>query len=135
MADLPAFALRAATILGDVISGSYSYPCATCTDANGFGYFFNPFVVAGGTGAVETTLFIGNPVFYSAWTVNFIANSVTLTMAPAPLINVFYSDAPFNGPVFTVLSGNLFGSVTSVVTDLHCTPCNPVTAFVSGSTF
>ena len=40
---------------------------------------------------------------------------------------------PFNGPVFTVLSGNSFGSVTNIVENLpHCVPCNPVTAFVLG---
>ena len=130
---IPAGTPRAATVLGDVISGSYNFPCATCVDVGGFGYFFNPFVVNGSTGAVETTLFIGNPVSYSAWTVDFVGNSVTLTMAPAPLTNASYTADPFNGPVFTVLSGNLFGSVTDVITNLHCTPCNPVTAFVSGN--
>jgi hypothetical protein len=120
------------TLLGDVISGSYSYPCATCTYTGNFSYFYNPFVVDGGTGAVETTLFLGNPVFYSAWTVDFGANSLTLTMAPAPLTNASYSPDPFNGPVFTVLSGNSFGSVIGIHPNLHCTPCNPITAFVSG---
>src|SRR4051812_24080228 len=74
---------RASTLIGDVISGSYSYPCVTCTLTGGFSYFFNPFVVV--AGPAETTLFLGNPTTYSAWNVNFEANSVTLTMAPAPL--------------------------------------------------
>jgi hypothetical protein len=93
--------------------------------------FFNPFVVL--AGPAETTLFLGNPTFYSAWNVNFEANSVTLTMAPAPLSSVSYSPAPFNGPIFTVLSGNSFGSVTGLVeNNPTCLPCTPITAFVSG---
>jgi hypothetical protein len=85
-------------------------------------------------GSVETALFVGNPVSYSAWTVNFNANSVTLTMAPAPLTDVFYSGDPFNGPVFTVLSGNSFGSITGmVVNNPDCVPCNPITASLSGN--
>jgi hypothetical protein len=59
-------AARASTLLiGDVISGSYSYPCVTCTLTGEFSYFFNPFVVL--AGPAETTLFLGNPTFYSAW--------------------------------------------------------------------
>src|SRR5262245_8214862 len=86
----------AATLIGDVLSGTYNFPCVTCVDVGNFSYFFNPFVVNGSTGAVETTLFIGNPVSYSAWTVDFVANSVTLTMAPAPLPTAFYISDPFN---------------------------------------
>src|SRR4029077_15061104 len=116
----------------DVISGSYSFPCATCTDTGGFSYFFNPFVVT--APAAQTTLFIGNPTFYSAWDVNFSGNSLTLTMAPAPLTNVFYSADPFNGPVFTVLSGNSFGSIIGMqVNNPDCVPCNPITSFISGN--
>jgi hypothetical protein len=127
----PMSAAQASTLLGDVISGSYAYPCVTCTYTGQFSYFFDPFVVI--AGPAETTLFLGNPTFYSAWNVNFEANSVTLTMLPAPGASVSYSSAPFNGPVFTVLSGNSFGSVTSVVeNNPTCLPCTPMTAFVSG---
>jgi hypothetical protein len=130
---LPAITLptSAANLLGDVISSSYSFPCDTCTDVGDFSYFANPFIV---NGSVETALFVGNPTNYSAWDVNFGANSLTLTMAPAPLTDVFYSGDPFNGPVFTVLSGNSFGSVTGlVVNNPDCVPCNPITAYVSGN--
>lgn len=127
----PMSAARASTLIGDVISGSYSYPCPTCTLTGEFSYFFNPFVVT--AGPAETTLFLGNPTFYSAWNVNFEANSVTLTMAPAPHSSVSYSANPFNGPVFTVLSGNSFGSVTGLLVDNPtCVPCTPITAYVSG---
>ena len=89
----PMSAARASTLLiGDVISGSYSYPCVTCTLTGEFSYFFNPFVVL--AGPAETTLFLGNPTFYSAWNVNFEANSVTLTMAPAPLFKRFLLARP-----------------------------------------
>jgi hypothetical protein len=125
-------AAQASSLLGDVISGSFAYPCVTCTYTGQFSYFSNPFIVL--AGPAETTLFLGNPTFYSAWNVNFEANSVTLTMAPAPLSNVSYSPDPFNGPVFTVLSGNSFGSVTGVVeNNPDCVPCTPITAFVSGN--
>ena len=73
-------AAQASSLLGDVISGSFAYPCVTCTYTGQFSYFFNPFIVL--AGPAETTLFLGNPTFYSAWNVNFEANSVTLTMAP-----------------------------------------------------
>jgi hypothetical protein len=123
--------VRASTLIGDVISGSFAYPCVTCTYTGQFSYFFNPFVVL--AGPAETTLFLGNPTFYSAWNVNFEANSVTLTMAPAPLSNVSFVSASFSGPVFTVLSGNSFGSVTGLVeNNPTCLPCTPITAFVSG---
>jgi hypothetical protein len=130
-----------ATLAGDLISGSYHFPNASTTDVGRFSYFTNPFVVSG---PEQTTLFVGNPVFYSAWNVVFgkiiepqnefaNANSLTMTMMPAPVSDVSYTAAPFNGPVFSVVSGNeTFGSVTDVTTSLHCTPCDPVTAFVSG---
>jgi hypothetical protein len=126
------FPARAATLTGDVISGSYDYPCDTCTLTGGFSYFFNPFVVD--AYGAQTTLFLGNPTFYSAWTVNFSANSVTLTMAPAPFTNVSYSADPFNGPEFKVLSGNSFGSITGlVVNNPDCVPCTPITAYLSAN--
>jgi hypothetical protein len=129
----PKSAAQASTLVGDVISGSYAYPCDTCTYTGNFSYFTNPFVV--GTGStIETALFIGNPVYYSAWDVSFNANSVTLTMASAPLTDASYSSDPFNGPVFTVLAGNSFGSITGmVVNNPDCIPCNPITAYLSGN--
>ncbi len=123
--------VQANTLLGDVISGSYAYPCVTCTYTGQFSYFFNPFVVI--PGPAETTLFLGNPTTYSAWNVNFEANSVTLTMAPAPLASVSYSPALFSGPIFTVLSGNSFGSVTGLVeNNPTCLPCTPNNGFRLG---
>jgi hypothetical protein len=124
----------ATTLIGDVISGSYNAPCDTCVITQpygGFSYFTNPFVVT--EPAAETTLFVGNPVFYEAWSVYFNRNSLTLTSAPAPSPPVFHSGYPFIGPVFTVLSGNTFGYVTNVTESLPCTPCNPITAYVSGN--
>jgi hypothetical protein len=122
--------LRAATLLGDVISGSYDFPCVGCADNAAHTYFANPFVVDGN---IETDLFIGDPASYLAWSVRFDDNSLTLKVSPARITGQFYTDDPFNGPVFTVLSGNSFGSVTNVVENLpKCFPCNPVTAFVLG---
>jgi hypothetical protein len=126
--------LRAATLLGDVISGSYDFPCVGCKVGDpGIANFPNPFVV---DGSIETILFFGDPFIapdYRAWFVKFDGNSLTLTVAPAGSTNAFFNIDPFNGPVFTVLSGNTFGSVTNVVENLpKCFPCNPVTAFVLG---
>ena len=127
----PMRAAQASSLLGSVISGSFAYPCVTCTMTGQFSYFFDPFVVV--AGPAETTLFVGNPTFYHAWNVNFEANSVTLTVLPSPTPSASFSPAPFNGPVFTVLSGNSFGSVTGVVEiNPNCVPCVPITAFVSG---
>jgi hypothetical protein len=126
--SFPAFG---ATITNDVISGSYDYPCYICTDTGSFWYSVNPFVVSGAT--PQTTLFTGtNQIYYAAWSVLFSGNSLMLTMIPAPFASVFYSADPFNGPVFTVVSGNTFGSVTGIDASLHCVPCNPITASVSG---
>jgi hypothetical protein len=115
-----------------VIAGSYDYPCDTCTYTGNFSYFTNPFVVSASNNTVETALFVGNPVFYYAWDVTFNATSLTMTMAPAPLTNASFSPDPFNGPVFTVLSGNSFGSVIGIHPSLTCSPCAPITAYVSG---
>jgi hypothetical protein len=117
------------TMLGSTISGSYDYPCVGCTDVGSFWYSTNSFVVS--DQAVETSLYTGGGG--SQWDANFDANSVTLTMAPAPGSSVSYTPAPFNGPVFTVLSGNSFGSVTGIhANNPDCIPCYPITAFVLG---
>ena len=39
---------QASSLLADVISGSYAYPCISCTYTGNFSYFFNPFVVLAG---------------------------------------------------------------------------------------
>jgi PEP-CTERM motif len=120
----------ASTLMGDVISGSYNYPCSTCTYTGNFWYSTNPFVV---TNAVESTLNLGNQIYYSSWSVDFGPNTLLLTMVPAPNPYVTYTPAPFNGQVFTVLSGYVFSSVTGVNTNNpDCIPCTPVTAFVLG---
>jgi hypothetical protein len=85
--------------------------------------------VVPGNGHVETVLSIA-----INWSVNFGRNSLTLTEIAGPYTDAFYTEDPFNGPVFTVLSGNSFGSVTGVIENLpNCRPCNPVTAFVIGN--
>ena len=110
-------------MLGDTISGSYDFPCIGCTYPH-FSYSTNPFVV---DGTVETILTVDN----TQWSVDFSDSSVLLTLIVAGSSgSVFYTDDPFNGPVFTVLAGNSFGSVNQISPSLHCTPCTPVTAFV-----
>jgi len=109
------------TLLGDKISGSYDYPCVSCT-YNNFTYSKNPFAV--GNSNVEAVLTVGS----ATTEVNFNADSLVLTLTSG----VVYTPAPFNGPVFTVLRGNSFGSVIGIHDNRHCAPCSPISAYVSG---
>jgi PEP-CTERM motif len=120
----------ASTLMGDVISGSYRFPCTSCTDPGPW-YSINPFVVTDG---VESTLNVGsNQIFYSSWSVDFGPNTLLLTMVPAPFSSVSYTADPFNGPVFTAVSGYDFLAVTGVTANIpDCRPCTTPTAFVSG---
>ena len=109
------------TLLGDKISGTYAYPCVSCI-YNNFTYSRNPFAV--GNSNVETVLTVGS----ANTEVNFNADSLVLTLTSG----VVYTPAPFNGPVFTVLKGNSFGSVIGIHDNRHCSPCSPISAYVSG---
>jgi hypothetical protein len=130
---------QSSTLIGDIISGSYHYPCVSCdvnllpsiqTGGTTYAYSTNPFVVAVGSSPsddpVETVLTL-NPSSAGAIpnpTVNFSADSLVLTfISPAS----YTCCNEFNGPVFTVLSGNSFGSITGVAS-IH-----PVSAFLSGN--
>src|SRR5438309_652884 len=107
--------VQANTLLGDVMSGTYDYPCASCdvTLLPGAGgstaaYSTNPFVV---DGTVETVLTV-NPSHGDFTTnVNVNADSFVLTITKAVS---YVCCNPFNGPEFTVLSGNSFGSILGV---------------------
>jgi len=114
--------MAASTLLGDRISGSYAFPCVSCI-YDRFTYSRNPFVV--GNSNVETVLTVDGVINTE---VNFNADSLVLTLTSA----VFYIADPFNGPVFTVLRGNSFGSVIGIHDNRHCTPCSPISAYVSG---
>ena len=115
-------AAQADTLLGDTISGSYVFPCASCI-YDRFTYSRNPFVV--GDHNVETVLTVDGVINTD---VNFNADSLVLTLTSG----VFYIADPFNGPVFTVLRGNSFGSVIGVQDNRHCSPCSPISAYVAG---
>jgi hypothetical protein len=109
--------VRASSLIGDVISGSYDFPCSSCT-YGGFSYSVNPFTVGAGP---ESTLCVdGNPTL-----VDFSASSLVLT-APS----VSYTGTAFNGPEFGVNSGNPFDPVSSVVTSGG----QSVSAYVSAGT-
>jgi hypothetical protein len=118
--------VQANTLMGDLISGSYDFPCDSCTYSH-FSYSSNPFVV---DGTLETSLTIDTT---STWNVNFNADSLVLKLTFAGVGgSIFYTDDPFTGPVFTVLRGDSFGSVSGLSVNRHCTPCTPVSAYVSG---
>jgi hypothetical protein len=68
--------VQANSLMGDLISGSYDFPCVGCTYPH-FSYSTNPFVV---DGTIETSLTIDTS---SSWNVNFNADSLVLTSAYA----------------------------------------------------
>jgi hypothetical protein len=107
---------NAATLTGNVISGSYYYP-DTSTEYGSYVYVPNPFTVGVGVESVLTT------AGFAATSVDFDASSLTLTALTA----VGYGVAAFNGPVFTVDSGNPFGAILSVTSTTGL-----VSAFLSG---
>ena len=120
-----------ANIMGDIISASYDYP-----------HIGQPYVTAGGgtpdfaysnptfqvTGGVNTTFGFGGSDNTVA-SVQFTDNSLFITFLSE---NVWTAD-PYNGPVFTALTGYDFGFVTNVISPLHCSPCIPPTAFSLGN--
>lgn len=108
-----------AGLIGDTISGTFDFPCATCTYGS-FSYSINPFVV---NGSVETALTVD---LVHMTDVDFGDHSLVLTA----LDTVNYAGAAYNGPEFTVISGNPFGAVTNVTTSGG----QSVTADVSGGT-
>jgi hypothetical protein len=78
-------------------------------------------------GTVETVLTVDGSIMTA---VNFNADSLVFTL----ITPRSWTADPFNGPQFTVLSGDLFGSVIGIHANLQCTPCSPVEAFVLGDT-
>jgi len=107
----------ATNLIGDVIYGSYDFPCDSCIYSD-FSYEINPFTV---DAAIETSLVIGVDF---ATEVDFNASSLVLTV----LSDITYNPAAFSGPEFYVFSGNPFGNVVSVSSPAG----EPVAAYVSG---
>jgi hypothetical protein len=97
---------RAATLLGDSISAAYYFPSlgTSYTCINGPCYSPSTFTVGAG---IETTLAgdLENPTF------DFSSNQLTITFSHNANFN---NDATFNGPVFTITSGDLWGSILTV---------------------
>jgi PEP-CTERM motif len=96
-------ALAGAGLTASVISGSYDYPDQG-TPYPSSSYSTNPFIVSN---TIETTLSVGGILTE----VNFNDDSLILTAES----EVFYAVASFNGPVFSVVSGNPFAAITRVV--------------------
>jgi hypothetical protein len=108
--SLVATSASALTLIGDTISASYGFPDAG-TFPSGFVSYTNPtFTVGSG---VETQLQITSNVHSGNDLINvdFSAFALTFTF----LNSETRSTGSFNGPEFTVLSGNPFGAITSVV--------------------
>jgi PEP-CTERM motif len=102
-----------AGLIGNVISATYDYPSAG-TPYPYEDFTVNPFTV---DGTVETVISAGANV-------NFNDDDVIITQTS----EVFYGAASFNGPVFSIVSGNPFTSITSVSYPTG----EPVSAFLSG---
>lgn len=102
-----------AGLIGNVISGNYNYP-SVGTDYPDIGFSVNPFTV---DGTVETTM-------GGFANVNFNDGSLVITQ----LSEIFFGAAAFDGPVFSIISGNPFSSITSVTYPTD----EPVSAFLSG---
>jgi hypothetical protein len=95
-----------ADLLGDTIMGEYDFPCLGCVFFAGITP--NPITATSG-GTSMTFTFPGNvgqPVF------TFFPDHLTVDLSSSPPGSDFI-DSSYNGPVFTVLSGALFG-VSSV---------------------
>jgi hypothetical protein len=80
------------------------------------------------TGGVNTTFGFSSSDDNVA-TVQFTDNSLLITL----LGEFVWTDDPYNGPVFTVLTGYDFGFVTNVISPMHCSPCIHPTAFSLGN--
>ena len=91
--------VRAATLVGNSISAEYDFPdlgtllCTSC---------FTPSTFTVGSG-IETTLALSA----SLPTFDFSANQLVITFVGGLGLN----SGTFNGPVFTVLSGNPFPAI------------------------
>jgi hypothetical protein len=103
---------KAAALIGDSISASYGFP-NTGTFPTGFvNYSSSTFTVV--DPGVETVLSIVSnlhPATPDIINVDFSASALTFTFLNAQSRN----SATFNGPEFTVLSGNPFGAIESIV--------------------
>src|SRR5689334_16428993 len=89
-----------AGLLGDSIQGAYDFPCDTCL-YDLFSYSVNPFTVGAGVDSILNVDIINDI------NVDFSDNALVLTFQE----DVGWNPASFNGPEFTVLSGNPFGSI------------------------
>lgn len=94
-----------AGLIGNSIQGFYYLPTSTSLYGD-FSYSVNPFTV--GTG-VESVLTVDGSV-----TTDVDFSDATLVLTPT--FAVGYAGASFHGPAFSVLSGNPFGTITSVAT-------------------
>jgi hypothetical protein len=120
LAGLFAFStpVAATNLIGDVIFGTYDVPCKNCNAIEQYEYSVNPFTVD--AASQETTLNIIDGDIDTG--VDFGVSSVVFTFQQ----DTIWSPFPFNGPEFSVLSGNPFGNVVGV------TSPEPVDAHVDG---
>lgn len=104
--SLAVFAATPATagLLGNTIEGAYYFPTDTSLYGS-FSYSVNPFVVGAG---VETVLTVDG---FATTDVDFSDTALVLGVTA----DVPYTPASFNGPQFSVLSGDPFGSILSVI--------------------
>jgi hypothetical protein len=101
----------AATLVGDSISASYGFPDAATVPTGFFSYSPSTFTVDAGVESVLSIASNSPPGTNDTINVDFSANALTFTFETA----ASRSPGTFNGPEFTVLSGNPFDPISSVV--------------------
>jgi hypothetical protein len=106
---------KAATLLGDSISASYGFPNPGAFPTGSVSYSHSTFTVGPGIETVLSITDLANPRVNDLINVDFAASSVTFTFLNAET----RSPGTFNGPEFTITSGNPFGAITSVVSVGH----------------
>ena len=107
---------NAATLINNTISASYLFPDANTVPTGAFTYTHSTFSVT--DPGVETTLIIANlanPSINDEIAIDFTAYAVTFTWLNA----ASRTAAAFNGPEFTITSGNPFSAITNVVSVGH----------------
>jgi hypothetical protein len=109
---IEATSASAASLIGDSISASYGFPNPGTFPAGFVTYSSSSFsVVDPGVEAVLSITSNLHPLTPDIINVDFSAYALTFTFLNAQTRSV----GTFNGPEFTVLSGNPFGAINSVV--------------------
>ena len=113
---------HAATLIGDSINAEYDYP-TTGTVYSSSTVSVDPFQVGAGE---ESVISIEGVTFLH---IDFSASSLIITL-DTTLADPIWNSVSQNGPAFSILSGNAFPAIYSVVSS----NAGPISAFLSSGT-